>query len=155
MEHFHDLGKLLFAFVAFWAYIAFSQYFLIWYANIPEETVWFLHRWKGSWQQASMALGLGHFVLPFFFMLPRTIKRSAPALALAALWMLGIHYLDLYWLVMPTLHPETMTFSLLDLTTFIGVGGAFFAVVGWLLRSSPLIPVKDPRLSESLNFENI
>ena len=154
VEHFHDLGKLLFAFVAFWAYIAFSQYLLIWYANIPEETLWFLHRWEGQWREASVVLGLGHFVVPFFFLLPRTIKRSTPALVLAALWMLAMHYLDLYWLVMPTLHRHGAHPALLDLTALLGVGGVFLAGLGWLLRRGALVPVKDPRLGESLSFEN-
>ena len=75
LEHFHDMGKLLFAFTVFWAYIAFSQYFLIWYANIPEETVWFLHRQEGSWMTISVLLLAGHFLVPFFFLMSRHIKR--------------------------------------------------------------------------------
>src|SRR3990172_7789628 len=80
-EHRHDLGKLLFAFTAFWAYIAFSQFFLIWYGNIPEETVWYKVRLEGSWKTVSALLALGHFVLPFFYFIGRTVKRKAPALA--------------------------------------------------------------------------
>jgi hypothetical protein len=154
VEHFHDLGKLLFAFIAFWAYIAFSQYFLIWYANIPEETLWFLHRWEGKWQEASVLLGLGHFVVPFFFLLPRTIKRNTRALVIAAVWMLAMHYLDIYWLVMPTLHHHGAHFSALDITTLLVVGGVFLAGLGWLMRRGALVPLKDPRLGESLSFEN-
>lgn len=155
VEHFHDLGKLLFAFVAFWAYIAFSQYFLIWYANIPEETAWFLHRWNGAWQEVSVTLGVGHFVIPFFFLLPRTIKRSTGALMVAAVWMLGMHYMDLYWLVMPTLHHHGAHLTVMDVATFFGVGGLFLATLGWLLKRHALVPLRDPRLSESLAFENV
>jgi hypothetical protein len=154
VEHLHDMGKLLFAFVCFWAYIAFSQFMLLWYANIPEETIFYLRRLTGSWSSVSVLLALGHFVAPFFFLLPRTVKRSSGGLLLGALWMLGMHYLDLYWLVMPRIHPEGVRLSLLDLSTWMGVGGVFLAGLGWLMRHAALIPLKDPRLPESLSFEN-
>ena len=79
VEHYHDLGKLLFAFIVFWAYIAFSQYMLIWYANIPEETGWFLKRQTGAGSGVSLALLFGHFVLPFLVLLPRYVKRRPTA----------------------------------------------------------------------------
>ncbi|HVS66237.1 MAG TPA: hypothetical protein VMT85_22350 [Thermoanaerobaculia bacterium] len=154
LEHFHDLGKLLFAFTVFWAYIAFSQFFLIWYANLPEETAFFFQRTEGSWLAATRLLVVGHFVVPFFFLMPRSIKRRRPLLLLGASWMLLMHWLDLYWLVMPNLHPEGVRLSLLDLTCFLAVGGLFLAVLGALLRSGALVPIKDPRLVESLEFEN-
>ncbi len=159
-EHLHDLGKLLFAFTVFWAYIAFSQFFLIWYANIPEETGWFLSRLHGTpadpanWRAGTMLLAIGHFAVPFFFLMPRTIKRNRRLLLLGALWMLAIHLWDIYWLVMPNLHNE-ITFSLLDVTSLLGVGGLFVALVGWLLGRGALLPTRDPRLVESLAFENI
>ncbi len=153
-EHLHDLGKLLFAFVAFWAYIGFSQFFLIWYSNLPEETVFFAVRLNGSWRAATLLLALGHFVVPFFFLLPRTIKRNTAALAAAAGWLLFMHLLDLHWLVMPNLHPEGMGLSLLDGTTLIGSVGVFIAAFGWSLRRQALVPLGDPRLPESLLFEN-
>src|SRR6185295_5494135 len=84
IEHLHDLGKLLFAFTVFWAYIGFSQYFLIWYGNIPEETTFFRHRLVGSWSAVSFLLAAGHFVVPFFFFMPRTIKRKPALLAAGA-----------------------------------------------------------------------
>ena len=159
-EHFHDLGKLLFAFTVFWAYIAFSQFFLIWYANIPEETNWFLSRLHGTadnpaaWRPATLLLAIGHFAVPFFFLMPRTIKRNRSLLLIGALWMLAMHLWDVFWLVMPNLHRE-MTFSLLDLTSLLGVGGVFLATAGWLLGRGSLVPSRDPRLVESLAFENI
>ncbi|MCP3979673.1 MAG: quinol:cytochrome C oxidoreductase [bacterium] len=154
LEHFHDLGKLLFAFTVFWAYIAFSQYFLIWYANIPEETLWFLHRAEGGWKTLSIALGLGHFVVPFFFLMSRHIKRRTPLLVAGALWMLGMHLADLHWLIMPNLHAHDIHVGLLDVTTLVGVGGVFLAGLGWNLKRSALVPVRDPRLAESLSFQN-
>jgi hypothetical protein len=154
LEHFHDLGKLLFAFTVFWAYIGFSQYFLIWYGNIPEETTFFRHRLVGSWSAVSFFLAAGHFVVPFFFFMPRTIKRKPPLLAVGAAWMLLMHAVDIYWLVMPLMHPEGISIAWLDVFAFLAVGGAFVGALGWMMRGSPLVPVRDPRLQESLSFEN-
>ncbi len=154
-EHFHDMGKLLFGFVVFWAYIGFSQFMLIWYANIPEETFWFEMRWEEpNWRMASIFLAVGHFVVPFFFLITQWVKRQRLTLTLAALWMLFMHYVDIYWLVMPTLHHEAFHISLLDFTCWLGIGGLFLAVLGTLMQRGALIPVKDPRLQESLAFEN-
>ncbi|HBL31629.1 MAG TPA: quinol:cytochrome C oxidoreductase [Acidobacteria bacterium] len=154
-EHQHDVGKLLFAFVAFWAYMAFSQYLLIWYANLPEETSFFAKRMVGTWSIAGTVLALGHFIVPFFFLLPRTIKRNATALRLAALWLLAMHLLDLHWLVMPNLHPAGMAPGLLDALTLIGCCGVFLAAFGGALKRRALVPLRDPRLPESLTFENV
>ncbi len=154
LEHLHDLGKLLFAFTVFWAYIAFSQYFLIWYANIPEETIFYAHRAQGSWLTLSKMLMWGHFGIPFLFLMSRHIKRRPATLVLGSVWMLLMHYLDLYWLIMPNRHTEGVHFGLLDLSTLLGIGGLFLAVIGWQLRRRALIPVRDPRLAESLAFEN-
>ncbi|HYU34468.1 MAG TPA: hypothetical protein VEW48_20135 [Thermoanaerobaculia bacterium] len=154
-EHQHDVGKLLLTFVIFWTYMAFSQYLLIWYANLPEETVFFALRSAGSWRIASAALALGHFVVPFFFLLPRSVKRNAAPLAAVSLWLLAMHLLDLYWLVMPALHPAGMAPSLLDATALIGCCGVFLAAFGGALRRQALVPLRDPRLPESLTFENL
>jgi hypothetical protein len=154
-EHYHDLGKLLFGFVVFWAYIAFSQFMLIWYGNIPEETAWYAERLHGTWRGATLALALGHFVLPFFYLIFRRVKRRRSTLVAGCVWLLAVHYLDLYWLAMPAIHPEGFAPSLLDLTAFVGVGGLFLAAVGWLARKPALLPVGDPRLPESLSFENM
>ena len=154
IEHFHDLGKLLFGFVVFWAYIGFCQYFLIWYANLPEETVWFLNRTRGSWGRLTLFLAIGHFAVPFLFLMSRNIKRRIPLLVAGAAWMLFMHLVDIYWLVMPNLHGDGVAPCLMDLTAFVGVGGLFLATFGWLLRRRALVPVKDPRLVESLSFLN-
>jgi hypothetical protein len=153
-EHFHDLGKLLFAFTVFWAYIAFSQYFLIWYGNIPEETVFYLHRSEGGWLTVTGVLAWGHFGLPFLFLMSRNVKRRTGLLVAGSIWMLLMHWVDLYWLVMPTHHEHGPHPSLLDLTTLLGIGGLFLAVLGWQMRRRALIPVRDPRLADSLLFEN-
>jgi hypothetical protein len=155
LEHFHDVGKFLFAFAVFWSYIAFSQFFLIWYGNIPEETAWFIERSHGSWLTVTGLLAVGHFGVPFFFLLSRWVKRRSGLLMVGALWMLFMHLVDLHWLIMPTHHHDGLHLTLLDLTTLLAVGGLFVAVLGWLASRHALVPVSDPRLAESLGFENI
>jgi hypothetical protein len=141
-EHLHDMGKLLFAFTSFWAYIAFSQFFLIWYANLPEETIWYRARLEGSWEAVSLLLMAGHFGVPFFYLMGRDVKRRGWTLAVGGVWLLAMHFVDLYWQVMPTLHPEGVRPSPLDVAAFIAVG------------RQALVPLRDPRLAESLAFEN-
>ena len=155
IEHYHDVGKLVFAFIVFWAYIAYSQYMLIWYANIPEETVWYLHRQNGTWAAVSLVLLFGHFVVPFLALISRRPKRRKPLLVAAAVWVLVLHWLDMYWLVMPTVSPEHLGLHLTDLACFIGLGGLFVAAAAHALRNCSLIPERDPRLTESLTFENV
>ena len=164
-EHYHDLGKFMFGFTVFWTYIGFSQYFLIWYANIPEETRWFAYRISGDFLFLSGLLAVGRFVIPFFFLLPRAIKKASGTLALAASWVLFMELVDMYWLVQPVLvnhhakeagsaEPLHIHLSALDALTLIGIGGVFLAVFGWALKRKALVPVNDPRLQESLEFEN-
>jgi hypothetical protein len=154
-EHFHDLGKLLFAFTVFWAYIGFSQYFLIWYGNLPEETAWYFHRLDGPWEAVSAFLALGHFAVPFFFLLPRGIKRRPATLLVAAVWMLLMHLVDVYWTIMPSAQGHAAAPGLVDLFAVVAVGGAFTCAFGWNLCRQPLVPIGDPRLPESLAFENV
>ncbi len=153
LEHVNVLGGLLFAFVSFWGYIGFSQYLLIWYAALPEETGFFASRLVGSWRTVTTALVVGHFILPFFFLMPRSIKRHATALSAAAIWMLAMHALDLYWLAMPGLHPDGAAPSLLDFTALVGACGLFLGAFGWASRRQALVPLRDPRLPESLVFD--
>jgi hypothetical protein len=152
--HLQDIGKFLFAFTAFWAYIAFSQFFLIWYANLPEETSWYLARIQGSWKAVSIFLMAGHFGAPFFYLMGYAVKRRGSTLAIGGAWLLLMHFVDLYWQVMPTLHPEGIRPSILDVAAFLAVGGCFVAAASWLLRRQALVPLRDPRLAESLAFEN-
>jgi hypothetical protein len=154
-EHLHDVGKLLFAFTAFWAYIAFSQFFLIWYANLPEETIWYRARLEGSWMTVSIFIMAGHFGVPFFYLMGRDVKRRGSTLALGGAWLLFMHFVDLYWQIMPTLHPEGLRPSVLDVAAFFTVGGCFVAAASWLMRRQALVPLRDPRLAESLAFENV
>jgi hypothetical protein len=154
-EHLQDIGKFLFAFTAFWAYIAFSQFFLMWYANLPEETFWFKTRIEGSWLPVSLLLMAGHFVAPFFYLMGRRVKRNGATLAVGGAWVLAMHFVDIYWQVMPTLHPEGLRPSALDVAALVAIGGCFVAAASWLMRRQALVPMRDPRLAESLAFENV
>ena len=161
VEHYHDLGKLLFAFVFFWAYIAFSQYMLIWYANIPEGTIWYQHRQHGAWVGFAFFLLFGHFAVPFLGLISRNFKRHGTLLPFWAGWMLFMHWVDMFYLVAPSLFEHggyddhALPLSLLDPLCMIGVGGIFVGALAMGMRGSFLVPMKDPRLNESLAFENI
>jgi hypothetical protein len=154
VEHYHDLGKFLFSFTVFWGYIAFSQYFLIWYANIPEETIWFAHRWEGSWKYISLVLVFGHFLIPFLALMPRAAKRNIKFMRIISIWILLMHFFDLYWIIMPTLHKHGFYFSWMDLTAMIGIGGIFIWYFWQSYLKGALVPVNDTKLSESINLVN-
>ena len=154
VEHRHIIGKLLFGFIVFWAYIGFSQFFLIWYANIPEETIFFLHRWEGGWSTWSMLLLFGHFVVPFIILLPRTTKRSYLGLGVGATIMLFMHWVDIYWLVMPNVEGHQFAFSWIDIAGAAGPIGVLCAWVASRLAREPLYPLKDPRLPETVRVDN-
>ena len=120
VEHYHDFGKLLFGFIVFWAYIAFSQYMLIWYGNLPEETEWFLKRQTGEWTTVSLILIFGHFVVPFLLLVSRMIKRR-PLLACADRRLCGADVLDRYLLAGgPGVQSRGGSFRLLDVLCFLG-----------------------------------
>ena len=157
LDRLHDLGKWVFAFAVFWAYIAFSQYFLIWYANLPEETVWMMHRWSGAdgtghWWMLSVLLPVCLFVMPFVVLMSASTKQRGAALGpICSIVLLG-HYLDCYWLVMPAAEERGPQWNLLwvDLATLALVVG----VVGWFwwraMTQAAWYPIRDPRLPEAL-----
>ena len=153
-EHLHDLGKLLYGFNCFWAYIAFSQYLLIWYANIPEETGWFYHRQTHGWAEVSFLLIGLHFVLPFFGLMSRGAKRHPPTLAFWAAVILVSHWIDIYWLIMPSVPGESVVPGLMDL--LLAVGFIALTASAFITASAgrSLIPRNDPLLPESLKFHN-
>jgi hypothetical protein len=160
-EHLHSVGKFLFGFTVFWAYIGFSQFLLIWYANIPEETEFFQHRFHHGWEYVSAALLLGHFVLGFLILLPRGSKRVPAILAFGACWQLVFHYVDLFWLIAPirkvAAHSEEFAhagFQIGDLGAWLLIGGVFGFLVVRKLKSAALVPLKDPRMNESLMVVN-
>ena len=152
-EHYHDIGKMMFAFIVFWAYIGFSQFMLMWYADIPEETHWYHWRFEGGWKVVSaMLLGL-HFVVPFFGLMSRHVKRNKRSLAFWAIWILAVHYIDLFWLIYP-MGDGAVPFGLVDVLCLVGVLGLFVGVSARRARGVNLIPTGDPRLADSLAFEN-
>ena len=153
-EHYHELGKLLFAFIIFWGYMAFSQYMLIWYANIPEETTWYLPRQQGGWTTVSVILLFGHLLIPFFGLMSREAKRRKAILACWAGWLLLMHWLDVHYLVMPHVELKGWPVGPIDICCLIGLGAVYLAGALLFAGDRPLIPTKDPRLGESLGFEN-
>jgi hypothetical protein len=151
----HDLGNLMLAFTMLWAYMSFSQYLIIWSGNLPEEIPWYLRRGRGPWQWVALALIVFHFFLPFFVLLFRESKRQARLLVRVALVVLGMHWLDLTWLIIPaTTDPASPRIDwvpvLLSLLALAGIGGIWAAVFTWGLKRWPLIPLNDPNLNEAL-----
>jgi len=158
-KHLHDLATLSFAFTVFWGYITFSQYFLIWNANIPEETFWYNYREHGMWWEVSMFLIFGHFLFPFLFMLQYPLKVSRKAMAFMASWLLFMQLFDIYFNVMPALKDESgdpvnLVAGPVDALWHLGglaAGGGILLWAYWSsYRRTKLIPVRDPRILESL-----
>jgi hypothetical protein len=151
-EHFHSVGKFLLAFVAFWAYVAFSQFMLIWIANIPEEVPWYILRIGGGWRPVFAFLALFNFLVPFFLLLSRDLKRDPRRLSWIAAWLLFTHWVDLYWLIMPHLDGGGPRPSLWDLAAFVGVGGVAVAFGVLRMRGVAAVPVRDPYLEDSMRY---
>jgi hypothetical protein len=154
MEHYHDLGKWMFALTVFWTYIAFSQYLLIWYANIPEETIWYLHRFEGTWAWVSAALLFGHFIIPFLVLVLRSSKRNLKVLTVMAIWFLIIQYIDWYWQVMPNFYPHGVALHWLDIACLLAPASALGLVFWTRMKAHALMPIGDPRFEQALRFQN-
>jgi hypothetical protein len=159
VEHFHDLGKLLFGFLVFWAYISFSEFFLIWYAAIPEETIYFHRRWDtDSWRTVSLSLVVVKFIIPFFLILSRNAKRNLGLLGLCAGLIVALHLVEMYYWVMPSFQEGGIAFSLMGFITDLGCVfacvGLYLAVVFRRMLNHPVIPVRDPRLQRAIDFLN-
>jgi len=129
LDDYQKLGNLMLTFVVFWAYIAFSQFFIIWIADVPQEVAWYVPRLDGSWRWLALVVLVGQFALPFLLLLLRGVKRWPGALAAIGAWLLVMHYLDVYWLVLPQLHRGGMRPHWLDLAGIALVGGATLAYV--------------------------
>lgn len=175
-HHLHALGKLMFGFICFWAYVSYSQLVIIYHANLPEEAPWYFARGiaglsqfsedfvhpdpeAGKWFPLLMFLVLGHFILPFLLLLPSTVKRSRKYLTVIAVWILFVHFMDMYFWVMPSLrfvdpqfrHPSP---SWQDATAFFGLGGLAVAFVIFRMRGKLAMPVNDPTFEYSLKYVN-
>lgn len=172
VEHQQDLGKLLFGFIVFWAYVSFSQFLLIWYADIPEETEYFLVRFEHGWTFFMGMLLFGHFIIPFLGLMSRHVKRRDATLTFWCVWVLFMHAVDLYIYIMPRLTHDAvhaaeaagasaeqlaaigLPLSLVDLACFVGVGGFAGATLLATAAGVALVPHRDPRLHEALAFHN-
>ena len=149
--HVHDLGKLTFAFTVFWAYIAFSQFLLIWYANLPEETAFFLKRFDHGWGYVSFAIPFVKFILPFLVLLPKKAKHSPTVLIPITLWIVAVTALEYYWIVMPSVSHAGPQMPWMEVLVFGGFLGVFLAAFGFALSRHAIVPIKDPRLQEAVH----
>jgi len=154
LEHYHIMGKWMFAFCVFWAYIGFGQYMLIWYANMPEETEYFITRNTESWWALSMLLVIGRFFGPFAILLLRSIKKQPHRLCYVAGWILCMQMLDMYLVILPALHGTGVHVSIWDLISLIAIGATLAFVYLQIVPRTSLFPIRDPRLIESLRLTN-
>jgi hypothetical protein len=144
--HFHDLGKLLLAFVMLWAYFAFSQFLIVWSGNLPEEIPWYLRRLRGGWEWLALALIVFHFALPFALLLSRGLKRQKRTLAAVAIALVAVRIMDVFWMVAPAFRPEGLAVHWLDAAALVGIGGLWFALFVRRLSGAPVVPLRDPSL---------
>jgi hypothetical protein len=149
-QHLHDLGMLMLAFVMLWAYLTFSQFLIVWSANLPEEIPWYLTRMEGAWRAVGIVLIVCHFFVPFLLLLNRDLKRHSTALVLVALWILVMRFVDLFWLIGPLHGKGPMVLHWADVAAPIGIGGLWLAVFLWQLRSRALLPLGEPYLQNAL-----
>jgi hypothetical protein len=149
-RHFHDLGKLLLAFVMLWAYLSFSQFLIIWSGNLPEEIPWYLERMRGGWGVVAIALVVGHFALPFVLLLSRDLKRHSGLLAKVAIIIIVMRLVDLIWLVAPTFAHHGFPIHWMDLAIPAGLLGLWIVFFTRNLAARPLLPVNDPYFKEAL-----
>jgi len=150
-DHLYSLGALQFAFINFWAYIAFSQFMLIWYGNLPEETFWFMMRWKHGWQYISILLILVQFWIPYFILLPQDAKMDPKRLKFVSLWLLGAHFVDLYWLVMPSYNGSVMI-TWMEVGFPVVIVGTIISMLAFKMKRHNLMPVGDPKLERGWGF---
>lgn len=149
--HIRDLSLWMFAFTVFYAYIAFSQFLLIYYANIPEETVWYLERLNGGYEYLAFFYLFGRFIIPFIVLLGKKAKTNFKVVSSMAILILAAHLVEIYWLIMPVLHHHGVHFDWMTITAFIGLGGFFLGLFFHRFKKQKMVPVNDPKLSQSLN----
>ncbi len=159
IEHYHDLGKFINGFTLFWAYISFSQFMLIWYGNIPEETEWIYARMTGAFGKLGLVLIFLHWMLPFLGMMSRHVRRNPTLVFAWAIYLLVMHFVDIYWIIMPEAQASIGGIAGIVTTVLLTAGmiGLYFGGVLWYAKTNnvKVIAVRDPRLLESLAFENI
>jgi hypothetical protein len=149
-SHFRDLGNLMLAFTMLWAYTNISQFLLIWYGNIKEETPYYLQRTHGGWTLMAVALLLFQFFLPFTMLLMRAIKDRPKTIAIVTVIILFMRFVDIYWLVVPAHHPFDFYFSWITIFAFLGIGGLWLAAFLWQLKGQSIIPIHETWVDEAI-----
>ncbi|WP_428387426.1 hypothetical protein [Mucisphaera sp.] len=165
VEHYHDLGKLMFAFVFFWGYTSFSQFMLLWYASIPETVYWLENRGLSiserfineptGWWWISAVLLFGHLLIPFAYLVTRKTKRNLSWLAVAAVWLLIMHWFDMYWMIMPEFSTPTVPGFTVEVLLLIGLGLIYAAGVARLAAGRHAMAIHDPRMPECLALKQL
>ncbi|MGA2297728.1 MAG: quinol:cytochrome C oxidoreductase [FCB group bacterium] len=151
-DHFYSLGALLFAFTNFWAYIAFSQFLLIWYANLPEETTWFMGRWEGNWKFITIGIMLARFIIPYIALLTQPSKSDLKRLKLVSIWILFSHLYDMYWLTMPNFNHSGIVIGWQEFAfPFVGIG-LIILVFYFFAKNKNMVPIGDPKLKRTIDF---
>lgn len=149
-KNIHDWGKLTLAFTMLWAYLSYSQFIIIWSANLPEEIPWYLRRFSGGWGYAALFLAFGHFFLPFFMLLSRHRKQHLQRLVKVASWILLARFVDVYWVIAPQFHPDSLLPHWMDIAALLGIGGIWLTLFVRNIKGQGLLPVNDPYLPEAL-----
>ena len=154
-KHFHDFGKLLLALVCVWAYFSFSQLLIMWSGNLPEEIPWYIERFKGQWRYIGLALILLHFMLPFFLLLSRDLKKNSRRLVVVAWLIIVMRFVDLVWVIVPSFDIDHETKAKLSsyviyVLATIGIGGIWLGWFFWQLRQHDLVPHRDPQFEEAI-----
>jgi hypothetical protein len=149
-KHFHDLANLMLAFVMLWAYFSFSQYLIIWSGNLPEEITWYLHRRNGGWRFVALTLMLFHFAVPFLLLLSRAVKRAPTTIWKVAVGILVVRLVDLFWLIAPAFHPESLNISWMDIILPLSLASVWLGCFILQLRQRAILPLHDPQFEEAL-----
>ncbi len=149
-DQFHDLGKLMFAFVMLWAYFSVSQLIIIWSGNLPEEIPFYLERLHGVWAPISITLLLLQFALPFLLLLSRGLKRNPAAVRWVALIILVMRVVDITWTIGPVFRHEGSSLHWLDFAAVLGMGGLWLPLFWRNLAGRPLVPAHDPYFKEAM-----
>lgn len=145
-QHLHDLGNMILAFTVLWAYLAFSQFLIIWAGNLPDEVPWYVKRLGQGWGVIAVGLVVFHFCVPFVLLLQREVKRRAKLLLTVCLLLLAVRILDVYWVVEPSFYGNRIQIHWTDFAAPLGIGGLWLSLFFWQLGSRPLLPLRDPRL---------
>jgi hypothetical protein len=153
--HFYYIGSLLFAFTVFYAYVHFSQYFIIWNANMPEETFWYKVREKGTWWWVGMVIIFGHFFVPFLTLLRIDVKLKLAVMGPIAIWAWLMHYMDMQFNIQPAFRPDNFVLHWMDIGSFLVIGGILSILFLKSLATTPAYPLRDPRLKESLTSHEL